>query len=144
MRTNARSLSALLLTASAVALSGCDKPKTAPKPLRPPKLTSAFVANDGSLTHFPSLPDKKLAQLSEKNQDTIMWCSPYGKVHIIKWSPKSPFDKDPVYEDGCLKAGPPSTGTNGQRFIYDAELWLSSDPDGQKPIKIDPIIEVME
>jgi hypothetical protein len=160
MRMHARSspalAAALLLAASAGAVSGCC---TAPShSRRHPNTVNAFVTYDGTkteLTHFPSHPDKKLAQLSESNQDTISWCSPDGQVHIVSWSPKRPFDKDPVYEYGCLKSGPPRKGSHvithegkckdhdAACYEYKIELWLTSDPDGKRPIPIDPRIEIM-
>lgn len=158
MRTNANSLpalaSALLLAASAATLLGCC---TAPHALRRQPV-KAFVTYDGTktdLTHFPSLPDKKLAQLSESGKDTICWCSPHGQVKFVSWSGKSPFDKDPAYEGGCLQSGPPRKGSSKvtnegkckdsdhECYEYKIELWLTSDPNGHNPVKIDPRIVVM-
>jgi hypothetical protein len=160
MRTNARPLpalaAALFLAASAAAVSGCSCSTALDLP-RPPKTVNAFVTWDGTkteLTHFPSLPDQKLAQLSESKRDTITWCSPHGQVHIVAWSQKSPFAKDPESVDGCLKSGPPRKGSSieggviceykkGQCYEYKIELWLKADPLGKDAKPIDPRIEVV-
>ena len=156
MRTNGRSLqaaaAALLLVASAATSPGCCT--ASPELRRQP--VKAFVTYDGTkaeLTHFPSLPDKKLAQLSESGKDTICWCSPSGQVKLVGWSGKSPFDKDPAYEGGCLQSGPPKRGSSKvtsegkckdsdhECYVYKIELWL--DATGTKRVPIDPRIEIM-
>ena len=136
---------ALLLAASAVTVSGCGKPEAFTPAVRDPMTVIAIVTYDGKTTRMTTsqgLPDK-LIRLSERFHDTVQWSSPYGEVHIVKWTPKSPFDKDPVHEWKVLKSGPPSRGAHVQKeFKYDAELWL--DPEGKNRVSIDPRIEIME
>jgi hypothetical protein len=150
MRTNARSLQAaaatLLLAASAATVSGCGNKKFdgPPAVFRNPINVVAVVTYNGKTTKMTtsqSLPDPKMVQLREGSLDTVQWLSPSGEVHIVKWTPKRPFDKDPVYEDGVLKSGPPSKGSHWQKdFKYEAELWVTNGPH----VPIDPIIEIME
>jgi hypothetical protein len=143
MRTNARSLSALasalLLAASAVAVSGCGKPE-APAArsglCRQAKIV--IVMYDAGTGKAYMSPSDKTIQLSFKNKDYVQWVSPDGLVYVDKWTPESPFDSPPKHEKKVLKSGPPKkTGL----FTYEARLVLFSDGT-EHPI--DPIIEVME
>lgn len=148
MRTNACSLSApaaVLLAASAALVSGCTCRAPAQFVFRDPITVYAVIEYDGKTATMKTsqgFEDKKLIRLSEKFHDTVHWLSASGEVHIIKWTPRRPFDKDPMHDKKVLKSGPPSKETAKQTFRYEAELWL--DPDGHTKVPIDPIIEIME
>lgn len=145
MRTHARSLSALasalLLAASAVVILGCSNPKDLNKaPCR--------QAHTVIVTYEPGPPptasmrgeDKKL-KISLSNKDFVEWVSPDGIVHVEGWTPDLPFDSPPKHDKKVLRSG--SAKKTGS-FEYKAKLCLWNDPDCTSPIRIDPIIEVME
>ena len=132
MRTNERSLSALasalLLAASAAAVSGCANRSldaTPPKPTVGPNNVTVIVDYDkatNTQTWYSSQglpdPDKtKPVELSESNKDTVAWF-PGGDAFKIEiepvWDPKRPFDKDPEPDPTSkkvLKSGPPRGGS---------------------------------
>jgi len=150
MRTNACSLSAaaLLLAASAATVSGCCcRNAGAPTQVvfRDPITVYAIVEYDGKTATMKTsqgFEDKKLVRLSEKYHDTVHWLSASGEVHIVKWTPKRPFDKDPAHENKVLKSGHPSPESHLQRhFTYEAELWL--DLEGKNRVPLDPHIEII-
>ena len=154
MRTNARSLStlasALLLAASTAIVPSCAKPESH----RPPKTVKVTVTYD-QVAGKASMSDKTV-DLSEQSQDIVTWSSASGEIHIVKWKPNKPFDKDPEpdpTDKKVLKSGPPKKGSHtqggepckdsaNQCYEYEAELWLNP-PDENKHVPIDPIIRIM-
>jgi hypothetical protein len=140
MRTNARSLpalaAALLLGASAAAVSGCCT--TAPR--NRAVAVNVIVTYDPAANTAVMAPSDKTIFLSETYQDFAQWASPDGIVHVT-FIKESPFDSLPKHEKKVLKSGPPKKGTAGRGFDYTAELWL--DPDGTHRVRIDPRIEIV-
>jgi hypothetical protein len=162
MRMNARSISALasalLLAAAAAAVSGCGKPESDVHRL--PNTISVTLTYDKTTGKASMSGTDKSVELSEKFHDIVKWHSPDGEIHIVKWTPSMPFDKDPEPDPTnkkVLKSGPPKTGSHNQGgthckdhanhdaqcYEYEAELWLNP-PDENKHVPIDPIIVVME
>jgi|NGEPerStandDraft_6_1074524.scaffolds.fasta_scaffold49667_2 hypothetical protein len=142
MRTNARSLpalaSALLLAASAAAVSGCAKPEAKPPQLTAGNVVTVVVVYDqgppATAVMLDMGPDK--TSTLYKDKDRIQWVSPDGVVHVTFGD--LPFDGPPKHEKKVLKSG--IAKKTGQ-FPYTAELWL--DAEGKDKVKIDPRIVIM-